>query len=1033
MKRGTLRFRLLAVLLMLCMLASLTPVYANTVGSVVKDYDIDGNMTSDDGMLTYGTDGRMHLEFTPSETGYYYLARTSGFGFVYCSDHSAAEITSGFDYDDDDGYGIVYKLLAGQKYCFVTDVIHGTSYVLKIKKVTLADSFEIATTMAGVVGQTLELGFNYDRDFVFDAEVSSSDESVVKVLGRNANGQNLQLLKAGTATITVMTSTGLKQTCDVTVTEAENLLLNEAGNINLEPGESTFFTFVPEEDGDYIFYQEKSGRAYDFMVNGPSEETATWQSENRFGVVYYGMTAGELYTINIQWGEWEQESLNNYIVITECTATESFTINGDLEAGYPGDIRAFEIYYTPEFGASDKVTWSVSDPDVVEILGNNAGNCSLMLKAPGTVTLTATSVQDSRKTASVEVKVNERERIELDKTITLTAGPDEIVEYLFTPEETGIYAVSTPDDQVRSSDLKTIDNEWIPPYTERTNNGRFYRFLELEGGTDYVVEVWGDVNFDGTTDSNIVINKAAAATALTLKDVECEVASYAMLEYTVSPYAAIPEDIVEVIIEDENIAGIDFVEGGFVSLKALRAGETTVTIKTASGLTGSATFKALPMPELVLGEKVKMTMAGEYDVRIYVFIPEYSCYYNMTVTTNGSSYFTMNNVTESSEYYEKELTAAGSSTRETYLQAGDTYMFACINIDTQPQTMSMLLEPAHKLTKKAGTPATCTVDGVKDCYICEECEKLMSDAEGKMELTVADLVIKAGHKLTAVDAVDPTYDAAGNKAHYACGLCSKLFRDEAGTTELTTDDVVLPQLIKLEDSSAVVSSGAVDKLIEEAGSSSNVVLDVTATTEGRVEEVQLPVESLETLVEAEKPLTIVTEQATVVLDVDTLAAVAETADGEQITVRVEQIEEETLNEEQQEAIQDYSVKLTVSAKIFCDDQYIGDFKGGKATVKIPLELEDGEKASDYAVFFVDEDGNLELVESYYEDGCICFVTNHFSEYVVAKETATDSTVPNTGDNTNMGLMTATLILSLVGLVCTVVCGRKYAYTGKWER
>ena len=224
-----------------------------------------------------------------------------------------------------------------------------------------------------------------------------------------------------------------------------------------------------------------------------------------------------------------------------------------------------------------------------------------------------------------------------------------------------------------------------------------------------------------------------------------------------------------------------------------------------------------------------------------------------------------------------------------------------------------------------------------------------------------------------------------------------------------------------------------DKLIEEAGSSDNVVLDVTATTEGRVEEVQLPVESLETLVEAEKPLTIVTEQATVVLDVDTLAAVAEAADGAQITVRVEQIEEENLNEEQQEAVQDYSVKLTVSAKIFCDDQYIGDFKGGKATVKIPLELEDGEKASDYAVFFVDEDGNLELVESYYEDGCICFATDHFSEYVVAKETATDSTVPNTGDNSNMGLMTATLILSLVGLVCTVACGRKYAYTGKWER
>ena len=110
-------------------------------------------------------------------------------------------------------------------------------------------------------------------------------------------------------------------------------------------------------------------------------------------------------------------------------------------------------------------------------------------------------------------------------------------------------------------------------------------------------------------------------------------------------------------------------------------------------------------------------------------------------------------------------------------------------------TEEALVEKAkgHKLTAHAEVKATCDKEGKKAYWECSECDKLFADAEGKTEITEADLVIeKEAHKLTRVEAVEATPDKDGNIEYWTCSDCEKCFADPEGKTEITMDQIILP-------------------------------------------------------------------------------------------------------------------------------------------------------------------------------------------------------------------------------------------------
>ncbi len=66
-----------------------------------------------------------------------------------------------------------------------------------------------------------------------------------------------------------------------------------------------------------------------------------------------------------------------------------------------------------------------------------------------------------------------------------------------------------------------------------------------------------------------------------------------------------------------------------------------------------------------------------------------------------------------------------------------------------------------------------------------------------------DLVIPAtGHTLVAKDEVAATYEADGTKAHWVCEDCGKLFSDAEGENEVTAEELVIAKLVKEEEKPA---------------------------------------------------------------------------------------------------------------------------------------------------------------------------------------------------------------------------------------
>ena len=162
----------------------------------------------------------------------------------------------------------------------------------------------------------------------------------------------------------------------------------------------------------------------------------------------------------------------------------------------------------------------------------------------------------------------------------------------------------------------------------------------------------------------------------------------------------------------------------------------------------------------------------------------------------------------------------------------------------------------------------------------------------------------------------------------------------------------------------------------------------TATIEVEDEAVNtlgLPTDLLDELAGNEQALEVVLPHATVTLDDDAVAHIAEQGD---VDLTVKQQDADALSKRQKKALTKLTVQTVVSLELNGDDDI--HKLGGTATVTIPFATEVGTKAADYAVYYVDEDGNTEKMESSIANGKLTFTTDHFSDYVVVYEPTKNS-------------------------------------------
>jgi len=263
---------------------------------------------------------------------------------------------------------------------------------------------------------------------------------------------------------------------------------------------------------------------------------------------------------------------------------------------------------------------------------------------------------------------------------------------------------------------------------------------------------------------------------------------------------------------------------------------------------------------------------------------------------------------------------------------------------------------------------------------------------------------------------------------------------EADTTvvEVKANETVVEtvkETVTVSEGTATVDKAAVEAIVEATTEEESTVVipltQVTAETE-IVNKAEVDTEALTAVAEAEKDVVIELTDVTVKLDAEAVKAVTEQANGATIEIRAVKVETHTLTETQQTVLADKETAVVITAQVFSDGEYIGDFKGGKATVMLPFTPEEGREAEHYVVYFLDDNGELHEVASEYVNGHMVFTTVHFSDYVIVYEGAnlggeTDVVVtPETPAETtgSFPVLPIVIVIAIVVLGAVVIFKKK---------
>ena len=127
-------------------------------------------------------------------------------------------------------------------------------------------------------------------------------------------------------------------------------------------------------------------------------------------------------------------------------------------------------------------------------------------------------------------------------------------------------------------------------------------------------------------------------------------------------------------------------------------------------------------------------------------------------------------------------------------------LFGTVNEELLQQLVTRadeLYATVHVLVKHDGTAPTCTETGLADYWTCKVCGKMFGDAEGKTEVTEADLIVpEAGHSIVVDRAIAPTCTKTGLTEGTHCEKCNEVFKSQeiipAEGHEEETDPYVAP-------------------------------------------------------------------------------------------------------------------------------------------------------------------------------------------------------------------------------------------------
>ena len=426
--------------------------------------------------------------------------------------------------------------------------------------------------------KTLQAIINDDETIVIDLEWESSDPSVITV---DENGHAIAVGE-GTAYIQVYDKvSGNASELQVTVKPAKNGQKpeNKPEKPDKEP-EKVAVTAVALNKSDLIM--EVDEYVVVSAVVRPANATdkkITWSSSNK-NVATVSST-GKITAKAEGTATITAKTSNGKKASIKVTVTKKFvnvtgvTLDKDSASLTVGETITLKATVSPSNATNPKVTWSSSDSSVASVSGGK-----VTAKGAGTATITVTT-SDGNKKDVFNITVKEKEII---KVTNITLSKDSL--NLETGQSETITATITPDNATD----KTIKWSTNDSSIATVSGGKI---TAIGAGTATITATSSDGNKTATcivkvTAPIIEVTKVA----LNKKEVTLTVGETIQLTATITPTNASDKSVTW---KSSNGSVASVSEKGLV--KALKAGNSNITVKTANGKTATCQVKVVAKEE----------------------------------------------------------------------------------------------------------------------------------------------------------------------------------------------------------------------------------------------------------------------------------------------------------------------------------------------------------------------------------------------------------------------------------------------------
>lgn len=515
------------------------------------------------------SDFRCNIEFTPAESGLYMVGNNAFNDPSPTIEAVSPVITSNFDHDlvmNDVPYcGPVYELAKDVTYTFTLNTQGNSTVEMMICKGEHATSITPQQTeVTGYVGGTVMLGYDVEPYGAFNGINTSvsSDETVAVEMGGNCAEpvRHIQLLKAGTATITVTTASGLTAAVKVTVKEPEPLTLdNEVTTLVPSQGSKAYSVAVTAGE-KYCFYVSGLGLGSHCEGDGYCLSYGYAQEDTCYDCQIF--TAEQTGTVIYYVDNFEEEARSVSLGVTKCAAPTSIEFTQTTYVTFVGWGAGLSAMFQPALAYDENVTYTISG-DAISLDDFYGHEVLVYAEKAGTATVTATTSSGAKATATVVVKLPQTLTVDQNVSLSLTPGDKE--GYYFTAPEAGWYCLSSTG--LFNYGLLTENDAY------GTNIEQPCVYLNQGGELFVTVEPeWEDAS--GT----IAIHKAASATGVSVADLSGVVGYLGRSMVTLTPNGSYLPGMAEWSVADESVAQI---VGGWyngVIVEYLKAGTTTLTL-----------------------------------------------------------------------------------------------------------------------------------------------------------------------------------------------------------------------------------------------------------------------------------------------------------------------------------------------------------------------------------------------------------------------------------------------------------------------